>query len=146
MNLGAACESASGMAIYRKGHRLFSVCDGKKMTVTDFATGKVLGLAEVGDGPDAAEFDAKTGLAFSSNGEGTLTVIDASKMGFPVVQTLKTVASARTMAFDEGTGRVYLAAAVLGPKPAPSAANPRGRAVAIPGSFMVVVVEAQAGQ
>jgi YVTN family beta-propeller protein len=142
----AGCESPSGMAIDLKGHKLFSVCDGKKMAVTDYATGKVLGLAEVGDGPDAAAFDGKTGLAFSSNGEGTLTVVDAGKKGFPAVQTLKTFSGARTMAFDEGTGRVYLAAALLGPKPAPSAANPRGRAQAIPGSFMVVVIGAQAGK
>lgn len=142
----AGCKSPSGMAIDLKGHRLFSVCDGKKMAVTNFTTGKVLGLAEVGDGPDAAGFDAKTGLAFASNGEGTLTVLDVSKKGFPAVQTLKTVSGARTMAFDEGTGRMYLAAALLGPKPAPSAANPRGRAAPIPGSFMVVVIGAQAGK
>jgi YVTN family beta-propeller protein len=136
----AGCESPSGMAMDLAGHKLFSVCDGKKMAVTDFTTGKLLGLAEVGDGPDAAGFDAKTGLAFSSNGDGTLTVVDAGKKGFPAIQTVKTLSGARTMAFDESTGRVYLAAATMGPKPAATAQNPRPRASAVPGSFMVIVV------
>ena len=137
------CESPSGMAIDITGHKLYSVCDGKQMAVTDYAAGKLLGLAEVGDGPDAAGFDAKTGLAFSSNGEGTLTVVNTKAKNFPAVETVKTVTGARTMAFDESTGRIYLAAAIMGPKPAPSAANPRGRAAALPGSFMVVVVGKQ---
>jgi YVTN family beta-propeller protein len=136
----AGCESPSGMAMDLKGHRLFSVCDGKKMAVTDFTTGKMLGLAEVGDGPDAAGFDAKTGVAFSSNGDGTLTVVDAKTKKLSVVEAVKTQTGARTMAFDEGTGRVYLAAAMYGPKPAATAQNPRPRAAALPGSFTILVV------
>src|SRR5271168_1645490 len=70
------CESPSGMAIDRDKHRLFSVCNGGKMAVVDYDTGKVLGLAAIGDSPDAAAFDPKHALAFSSNGgDGTLTII-----------------------------------------------------------------------
>ena len=93
------CESPSGMAIDRDKHRLFSVCDGGKMAVVDYDSGKVLGLAAIGDSPDAAGFDPKHGLAFSSNGgDGTLTVVDSGKPGFPALQTVKTEKGARTMA------------------------------------------------
>ncbi len=78
------CESPSGMAIDTAKHRLFSVCDGGKMVVVDYESGKVLGLAAIGDSPDAAGFDPKHDLAFSSNGgDGTLTVVDADKARIP---------------------------------------------------------------
>ena len=81
-------ESPSGQAIDISGHRLFSVCDGKKMAVTDAKTGKRLATPAIGDSPDAAGYDAKNHLAFSSNGDGTLTIVDAGKPGYPVLQTV----------------------------------------------------------
>lgn len=134
------CESPSGMAIDHQGHRLFSVCDGNKMSVVDYGSGKLLGLANIGDSPDAAGFDPKTGYAFSSNGDGTLSVVDTSKPGFPTVQTVTTSKGARTMAFDGITGRVYLAAAKYGPAPAATATNPKPRPAVLPDSFEVIVV------
>jgi YVTN family beta-propeller protein len=136
------CESPSGMAIDRDKHRLFSVCDGGKMAVVDYDSGKVLGLAAIGDSPDAAGFDPKHGLAFSSNGgDGTLTVVDSGKPGFPAVQTVKTEKGARTMAFDASTGRVYLVTAQFGPPPAPTEAMPHPRRSVVPDSFEIIVVE-----
>jgi len=137
----AGCESPSGMAIDTAGHRLFSVCDGKKMAVTDYLSGKVLANPSIGDSPDAAGFDAKNGLAFSSNGDGTLTVVDAKNPGYNVVQTVATQKGARTMSFDAGNGRVYLVTAEMGPRPAPTEANPRPRPPVLPGSFQILVVE-----
>jgi DNA-binding beta-propeller fold protein YncE len=134
------CESPSGLTIDRSGRKLFSVCDGKVMAVTDADSGKVVKLAAIGDGPDAAGFDAAKHLAFSSNGEGTLTVVDTSTPEYKVLQTVTTQKGARTMAFDAGSDRVYLSAAQMGPAPAATAANPRPRAAALPGSFMIVVV------
>lgn len=134
------CESPSGLAIDTAGRRLFSVCDGKTMAVTDANTGKTLANPAIGDGPDAAGFDPAHKLAFSSNGDGTLTVVDAGKAGYPVAQTVTTQKGARTMSFDSGTGRVYLVTAEFGPKPAATAANPRPRPAAVPGSFTVLVV------
>lgn len=136
----AGCDSPSGQAIDLKGHRLFSVCDGKKMVVIDAATGKELATVKIGDGPDAAGYDAANSLAFSSNGDGTLTVIDAGKPGYPVLQTVATRRSARTMAFDASTGRVYLASADLGPPPAATPQNPHPYPSVIPGSFSILVV------
>jgi YVTN family beta-propeller protein len=134
------CDSPSGMAIDRSAHRLFSVCDGKKMAISDYGLGKAIGLASIGDSPDAAGFDAKTGLAFSSNGEGTLSVIDTRKAGYPTVQTVTTAKGARTMAYDASTGKLFLSSAHFGPVPAPTAAVPHPRPVALPGSFEIIVV------
>jgi YVTN family beta-propeller protein len=136
------CESPSGMAIDRAKHRLFSVCDGGKMAVVDYDSGKVLGLAAIGDSPDAAGFDPKHGLAFSSNGgDGTLTVVNSEKPGFPVLQTVTTEKGARTMAFDVSTGRVYLVTAQFGPPLPPTDANPHSRRSVVPDSFEIIVVE-----
>jgi YVTN family beta-propeller protein len=137
----SGCESPSGMAIDTAGHRLFSVCDGKKMAVVDYLSGKVLATPTIGDSPDAAGYDAKHNLAFSSNGDGTLTVIDAKDPGYKAIQTLGTQKGARTMAFDEGNGRVYLVTAEMGPRPEPTAAVPHPRAPVLPGSFQILVVE-----
>jgi len=136
------CDSPSGMAIDRTKHRLFSVCDGGKMAIVDYTSGKLLGLASIGDSPDAAGFDEKNSLAFSSNGgDATLSVIDASKPGFPTVQTVKTAKGARTMTFDSSTGRVYIVTAQFGPVPSATPTAPHPRASAVPGSFEVLVVE-----
>jgi YVTN family beta-propeller protein len=136
------CDSPSGLAIDRAGRRLFSVCDGKKMAVTDANTGKALANPTIGDSPDAAGYDDRNELAFSSNGDGTLTVIDAKGATYPVLQNLTTQRGARTMAFDSITSRIYLVTAELGPRPAATAENPRPRPAIAPGSFVVLVVGA----
>ena len=135
------CDSPSGLAIDRKGRRLFSVCDSKVMTITSADTGKVVATAPIGDGPDADRYDGKHGLAFSPNGgSGDMTIVDVHGAKPVVMQTLKTAPGARTMAFDEVTGRAYTVTAQFGPKPEPSATNPRGRPQALPGTFEVLVV------
>ena len=137
----AGCDSPSGLAFDVSGHRLFSVCDGNKMVVTDSTSGKLLATPSIGDSPDAAEFDAKNNLAFSSNGgDATLSVIDASGTKYPTVQTLKTAKGARTMALDSSTGRIYLVTAEFGPPAAATAATPHPRPSVVPGSFGVLVV------
>jgi YVTN family beta-propeller protein len=135
-----SCDSPSGLAIDLKGYRLFAVCDGGKMAVVDAKSGKTIANPAIGDGPDATRYDAAHNLAFSSNGSGTLTVIDASKDSYPVVQTLATQQGARTMTLDESTGKVYLATAQIGPRPAATAENPHPRPAIKPGSFTILVV------
>ncbi|MGB6689867.1 MAG: YncE family protein [Terracidiphilus sp.] len=136
----AGCDSPSGLAFDTEGHRLFPVCDGKKMSVIDSETGNVLVNPAIGDGPDAAGWSAKHKLAFASCGEGVLAVIDAGKSDYPTIEMLPTQRGARTMAYDSATDRVYLVTAEFGPRPAPTAENPRPRPPMIPGSFVVVVV------
>jgi len=109
-------ESASGMAIDLEHHRLFMGCDNKKMVMMDSASGKVVTTVPIGAGVDANAFDPETLLAFSSNGEdGNTTIakeISADKL--TVLQVLKTVVGARTMALDPRTHNLYL------PAPTPS--------------------------
>jgi DNA-binding beta-propeller fold protein YncE len=134
------CDSPSGLAFDSVGGRLFSVCDGKKMAITDSHTGKSLGTPTIGDGPDAAAYDPGKKLAFASNGEGTLSVVDAGKPGYGVLQTLPTMKGARTMALDPATGKLYTVTAQFGPTPPATAATPRPRPSIVPGSFTVLVI------
>jgi YVTN family beta-propeller protein len=136
----AHCESPSGLAIDNAGRRLFAVCDGGKMAVVDANSGKTLANPAIGDGPDATRYDAQKKLAFSSNGDGTLTVVDAGKAGYPVRQTLQTQKGARTMTLDEHTGKIYLSTALFGKTPAPTPENPRPRPSIVPDSFTILVV------
>ena len=133
------CKSPSGMALDSAHHRLFSVCDGGKMAVLDTSTSKQLATASIGDGPDAAGYSPTRQLAFSSNGEGTLSVIDAAH-GYKLLQTLTTQKGARTMTYDDSLDRAYLVTAAFGPKPAPTATQPQPRASIVPDSFEVLVV------
>jgi YVTN family beta-propeller protein len=135
------CDGPSGLAIDTRGHRLFSVCGNKHMAVTDSKTGKVLATPAIGEGPDAAGWDATHKLVFSSNGRsGSLTVIDATSSKYPVVEELPTQSSARTMAYDSIADRIYLVAAEQGPRPDPTPDNPHPRPTVVPGSFTVLVV------
>jgi YVTN family beta-propeller protein len=134
------CESPSGLAFDVGGGRLFPVCDGKKMGVVDSNNGKMLATPAIGDGPDAAGWNARDKLAFASSGDGILAVVDAGSAGYKTVQSLPTQRGARTMAYDSATDRVYLVTAEFGPRPAPTPENPRPRPAIIPGSFTVLVV------
>jgi len=133
------CESPSGLAMDKKHRRLFAVCDGKKMAVVDADSGKQIASPAIGDGPDAAGFSDKFRLAFSSNGEGTLTVVD-TEHDFKVIEELATVKGARTMAYDSGSDRIYLSTAQFGPVAEPTAQVPHPRPVALPDSFTIMVV------
>jgi YVTN family beta-propeller protein len=135
------CASPSGLALDKLHHRLFSVCDGKTMAVTDSESGRQVALLKIGEGPDAAAYDAKRGLVFSSNGEGTLTVVrQESADRYTVHSSIPTQRGARTMALDEVTGTLYVVTADLGPPHAPTAEHPHPRPVPIPDTFTVLVI------
>jgi DNA-binding beta-propeller fold protein YncE len=102
------CDSPSGLAFDSAHSRLFSVCDGNVMAISDPASGKVVATAKIGEGPDAAGYDSAKGWALSSNGDGTLTVVGGSGDKYTVLQTVETHRGARTMALDEKTHKVYL--------------------------------------
>jgi DNA-binding beta-propeller fold protein YncE len=136
----APCEGPSGLAIDRKHRRLFAVCDGT-MAVVDADSGKVVATPKIGDGPDAARFSSTEQYAFSSNGAGTLTVVhEESPDRYSVIQNLDTKRGARTMAMDPDGSHLYLVTAEFGPRPAPTAENPRPRPTLVPGSFEIMVV------
>ncbi len=136
----APCEEPSGMAIDRAKGRLFVGCDNKMMAVVDAKTGKVAATIPIGEGVDANGFDSTTGTAFSSNGEGNLTVAREGADGHFVAETVPTMRGARTMALDEKTHRVFLATAEFGPPPSPTPEQPHPRPSMVPGSFTLLVV------
>ena len=133
----APCQEPSGLAMDSKDGVLFSVCDNKMMTVTDIKSLKVVAMPAIGANPDAAGFDPGAGLAFSSNGEGTLTIVKEVGGKWQPVDTVQTERGARTMAIDPRTHRVYLLAAEYGP---PQAGDKKGRPSILPDSFHVLVV------
>lgn len=135
------CEEPTGLAIDVAHRRLFSVCD-KAMAVVDTETGRVVANVPIGSGIDAAAFDPATGLAFASGGDGTLSIVrEVSPDKFTVVQTVKTRAGARTMTLDSRTHRVFLVTAKLGPRPAPTAAQPHPRPSIAPRSFELLALD-----
>ena len=135
------CDAPSGLAIDTKDKKLFSVCENKMMAVTDIPSFKVIATPTVGAGPDAAAYDPSSGLAFSSNGQdGTLTIVKEVKGKYEPVDTVMTARTARTMALDEKTHRIYLSAAEVGPAPEPKEGQKKGRGSVVPDSYHIIVV------
>jgi DNA-binding beta-propeller fold protein YncE len=133
-------ESASGMAIDVKHHRLFLGCGNRLLVMMDSASGKVLASVPIGEGVDANEFDPGTQLAFASCGrDGTTTIAREDGDKLTVVQTLKTEPGARTMALDPVTHRIYLPTAQFEAASAQDSGAPRRRPRQIPGTFKILV-------
>lgn len=136
-------EEATGMAIDPTSHRLFLGCHNRMMVMMDGTNGKVIATVPIGQGVDANAFDPGTGLAFSSNGEGTVTITreEAPEKLVPL-QTLATERGARTMALDLKTHKIYLASAKF--KATPEQEVPgksRQRPKMIAGSMKILVYE-----
>jgi hypothetical protein len=112
------------------------------MAISDYEAGKVVTTVPIGKGVDANRFDAGTGLAFSSNGEGTLTVVrEQSPNDFSVLQTVTTARGARTMELDPVSHTLFTITARFGPVPAEATPdNPRKRPPILPDSFVLLVL------
>ena len=134
------CIEPTGMALDIEHHRLFSGCHNKVMAVLDVKTGKVTATVPIGEGVDANAFDPESGLAFSSNGDGTLTVVRESSPGKFETETVPTQRGARTMALDPKTHNIYLPTAEFAPVPASPTGAPKPRPAMIKDSFAVLVV------
>lgn len=134
----------AGLALDAKNHVLFVACrDPQVMVMLDANDGKYLGDLPIGRGCDGAGFNSKTMECFSSQGDGTLTVIkETSPTKFEVEQNVKTMPGAKTMTIDNKTGKVLLIAGEYGPAPTtPTQPGERGgRRPMIPGSFSIIVV------
>jgi DNA-binding beta-propeller fold protein YncE len=103
----------TGLAYDPSHNRLFAACRSRQLVILDAADGRYLADVPIGANTDAAVFDQVTQTAFSSNGDGTLTVARETSPGkFRVVQTVATQPGARTMALDPVTHRIYLSAKV----------------------------------
>ena len=137
----APCEEPSGLAMDRQHRRLFAGCSNKMMAVMNADNGRVVTTLIIGSGVDANAFDPATGLAFSSNGDGTLTIVhEDSPDKFSVVANVLTQRGARTMALDEKTHRIYLATAQFGAPPPPTPDRPHPRPSILPNTFVILVI------
>ena len=131
-------EEPSGLALNSQSHRLFSVCSNKLMVITDAETGKVVTTLPIGDRCDGVAFDPEYRRAYSSNGEGTITVVQEENANrFKVLETINTQKGARTIAVDKETHHLYLPTAEFGTT---VVANNHNSAVK-PDSFVVLDVE-----
>ena len=134
------CAEPTGLSIDQRNHRLFIGCRNQLMAVVDADSGGIVTTLPIGKGVDATTFDPGTDLAFSSNGDGTVTVVhEDSPNRFSVVQTLVTLAGARTMALDPQTHRLFLATARFGSTPVSISSQLSKRHSIIADSFEVLV-------
>jgi len=132
-------ESPSGLAMDPQSHRLFVGCANQMLVILDSQNGKTIAHFPIGAHVDDVAFDAETGLIFSSNGDGTLTIIhEKSPSEFAETQTVETQLGARTMGLDKKTHNIYLATAQFGPMNTAPNAHPR-RPI-LPGTFVLLKV------
>lgn len=133
------CKSPHGLAIDREAQRLFSSCVNKVLVVVNVDSGATVASLPIGAGTDAAAFDPRRKLIFSSNGrDGTLSVIEEKDpQTYVSVATVKTMVSARTMDLDPQSGRIYLVGADV--DSAPNAAN--GKRSIVPGSLRLLFLD-----
>jgi hypothetical protein len=140
---GGTC---AGLALDVKNHILFAACrNPQTMVILNADDGKIITTLPIGTGTDGAVFNPNTMEAFSSQGDGTLTIIkEKSPTSFEVEQTVETKQSAKTLTLDSKTNHVFLIAAEFGPPPAtPPPGTPPGRVLRgpmVPGSFSILVV------
>jgi DNA-binding beta-propeller fold protein YncE len=133
-------EEASGLALDNETHRLFSVCSNKLMVIIDALDGHIVTTLPIGEGCDGVKFDPGMKRAYSSNGgDGTMTVVqEFNKDSFKVLENVKTMSGARTLAVDTKTHHIYLPAAEYDAAPVATADNPRPRRTMKPDSFQVL--------
>jgi DNA-binding beta-propeller fold protein YncE len=135
------CKEPTGMGLDAEHRRVYSGCHNKVMAILGTETGKVIATVPIGAGVDGNGFDPRTRLAFSANGDGTLTVVQESSPGkFEVVEIVTTQRGARTMAIDPKTHNIYLPAAQFSLLPASTAEGSKPRSTMIKDSFTVLVV------
>ena len=151
MDLGAAkadahwpltgCTTPHGLAIDRAHMRLFASCGSGVMDVMDARTGNILATLPIGTGTDGAAFDARRELAFSSNRDGTLSIVAETAPGkFAALTPVKTQPGARTMALDESSGRIFTVASDV-TEDRSAAPNARGRFKVVPGSARLIILQ-----
>ena len=128
------CDGPTGLAYDSADKLLLAACDGAT-DLLSARTGKVVRTLHTGKGADGVAYDSVRRLAFVPAGrDGTMAVIALSHGEGRIVETVPTQLSARTIALDERTGRLYL--------PAAQYVFPAGggRPTITPGSFRLLVV------
>lgn len=131
-------EEPSGLVLDKLNHRLFSVCGNKLMVVVDAESGKVIAQLPIGDRCDGVTFDPSKKRAYSSNGEGTMTVVQQeSKDSCKVLENFPTQMGARTITVDKRSGNLYLSTAEF----VAQDPNSKQRPTMKPNTFTVLEIE-----
>jgi len=148
-------DGCAGLALDAKNEILFAACrNPQNMVILSARDGKILDTLPLAGGSDGAVFNPKSMEAFSSHGNGTLTIIkENSPTSFTVEQNLNTMQGAKTCTLDSKTGKIFLIAAEYTTPPPPGAQPPAegrgarggrggrgGRGQMVPDSFSIVVV------
>lgn len=134
-------EEPSGLTMDTKTRKLFSVCANKMMMVSDADKGKVDTTITIGYMPDAAAFDPEKMLVYSSNGDGTLTVISEKNGSYTVLENFKTKSRARTIAINTKTHHLYIPVGEMKPLPPVRAGIPKPKPGVKEGTFVVFDIE-----
>ena len=138
------CTSPHGLAIDTDSHRLFPTCLNGVMTVVDTDNGKVVATLPIGRGTDGAAFDPKRKLIFSSNYDGTLTVIHEKDADhFEPMGSIQTAITGKNMGIDPSTGRLYVITADVDPAaPVPPDKDGRmARRKTLPGTVKLLFLD-----
>jgi YVTN family beta-propeller protein len=137
-----SCTSPHGLAIDTHSHRLFASCENNVLLAINADNGKVVASLPIGARTDGAAFDPIRKRVFSSNGDGTLTVIaETTPDSFKVLGTVQTMLGARTMTIDPQTGRLYLVAGEIKINEAAAPTDFRNRFKVTPGSAKLMFLD-----
>ena len=136
---GGTC---AGLAMDVKNNILFATCRNPQvMVIMSAADGKIITTLPIGTGTDGAVFNPNTMEAFSSHGDGTLTVVkENSPTSFVVEQTLQTMTGGKTLTLDSKTNRILVIAAEYTPAPTPPPGGRAGRGQMVPDSFAILAI------
>ena len=137
-----SCESPHGIAIDAQARRVFSSCENNVMVIIDADSGKKVAELPIGSRTDGAAFDPGSKRAFSSNGNGTVTVIgEQTPDSFVVLGNVPTMRGARTMTLDPKSGRLYLMAADYSVNESVDPKDVRHRYSVVPGSAKLLFLD-----
>jgi len=145
-DLGDKADACAGLALDVKNEILFAACRNPAvMAIVSAKTGAIITTLPLAGSSDGAAFNPKTMEAFSSHGNGTLTVVkEENPTTFKVEENLKTMVGGKTQALDDKTGHIMIIAAEYGAPPPPDPAKKAGRGPArgpmVPDSFSIVEV------
>jgi DNA-binding beta-propeller fold protein YncE len=142
----------NGLALDVKNQVLFAACGRSgnppsqpaqpRMVILSATDGKILADLPLAGGSDGAAFNPATMEAFSTHGNGTMTIVkEKSPTSFEVEQNLQTMNGARTITFDSKTGHLFTMSQERGPAPPPPPGGGRGgQGTAVPGSFTILMI------
>jgi hypothetical protein len=142
----------NGLALDVKNHVLFAACARSgnppavppqpMMVILSADDGKILANLPLAGASDGAVFNPATMEAFSTHGNGTLTVVkEKSPTSFEVEQNLETMNFARTVTFDSKTNHILTMSVARGPAPPPPPGGGRGpQGTPVPGTFTILVI------